>query len=65
MKKYPKWFIKTHKHRVENRLCPNKWIEVWAFVNPDGLLIGPIGVCPKCLEIVEIEKQLKEVGYPK
>ena len=56
-------------HRCRDRLievdCDSKWVEVWAFENPDGNLIGPIGVCPKCKEMVEIETELEKAGYPK
>lgn len=64
-KSYPHWFIKRHKHRVESGRCISKWVEVWAFLDSDGEHIGPVGVCPKCGEIVEIEEELTESGYPK
>ena len=72
MKKYPHWLIKRHDtcfRMKDDRLikvdCDSKWVEVWAFKNPYGNLIGPIGVCPKCKEMVEIETELKKAGYPK
>ena len=54
IKTYPQWFIKEHAC-VQH----SKWVEVWAFIDSDDTYICPIGVCPKCLEIVEIEDELK------
>jgi len=65
MKRYPKWFIKRHKEYRRTVSCMSKWVEVWAFLDGDGKYIGPVGVCPKCGEIIDIEDDLTEAGYPR
>jgi hypothetical protein len=65
LKSYPRWFIKRHLEYRRDTMCTSDWVEVWAFLDGDGNYVGPVGVCFKCGEIVEIEDELIEAGYPK
>ena len=50
--KYPRWLKKNCSR------CNNIWLEIWAFVwiENDEEHASPIGVCPKCGKIVNLEQ---------
>lgn len=51
MIRYPKWLKKDCKG------CSYYWLEIWAFVWFENKIecSSPIGVCPKCGEIEDLE----------
>ena len=51
--KYPRWLKKNCPE------CNNHWLEIWAFVwiENNKEQASPIGVCPRCDEIIDLSKE--------